>query len=382
MWGIALLSSCVGLLIVMMSFQLNKDLKQMVFESDDFFSQNYLTINKKVFALDSFKMKTNAFNQQEIEEVRSLDSVQGVGVFEASRFRAHAEVGGKMFPNYRTEIFFESIADEFLDIQSVEWYWDEKKPFLPLIIPADFIHLYNFGFAPSRGLPQMAPSLLSQIPFRLKLSGDKGDVHYLGKIVGFSDRINSILVPGDFMSWANENYGVKQDEAHFARLMVLTSNPPAPEFIEFLNDKNYQANEEKMKGSKFQSLSRALSGLSGIIGGVILFMALMIFLLNFQLLINRSYEKIERLIERGFMFWQIMKVYIVALVGCVFLIMFVSFPSLYFAKVMLGYEFHSYGLDLSKGVSVETLLVGICFCLLFLILNMANIALSIKRIGR
>ena len=99
MWGIALLSSCVGLLIVMMSFQLNKDLKQMVFESDDFFSQNYLTINKKVFALDSFKMKTNAFNQQEIEEVRSLDSVQGVGVFEASRFRAHAEVGGPMFPN-------------------------------------------------------------------------------------------------------------------------------------------------------------------------------------------------------------------------------------------------------------------------------------------
>lgn len=47
---------------------------------------------------------------------------------------------------------------------------------------------------------------------------------YKGNIVGFSNRLNTILVPQSFMKWANENFAPNA-EAQPARLIIEVSNP-------------------------------------------------------------------------------------------------------------------------------------------------------------
>ena len=47
---------------------------------------------------------------------------------------------------------------------------------------------------------------------------------YKGNIVGFSNRLNTILVPQSFMEWANKNFAPNA-EAQPARLIIEVSNP-------------------------------------------------------------------------------------------------------------------------------------------------------------
>lgn len=47
---------------------------------------------------------------------------------------------------------------------------------------------------------------------------------YKGNIVGFSNRLNTILVPQSFMKWANENFAPGA-EAQPSRLIIEVNNP-------------------------------------------------------------------------------------------------------------------------------------------------------------
>ena len=52
-----------------------------------------------------------------------------------------------------TDMFFESVPDEFVDIKLDKWHFDESTHTIPIIIPRNYLNLYNFGFAQSRSLP-------------------------------------------------------------------------------------------------------------------------------------------------------------------------------------------------------------------------------------
>ena len=63
-------------------------------------------------------------------------------------------------------------------------------------------------------------------------------MEFRGKIIGFSNRINSILVPYSFLSWANENYGFHSED-RISRLVIVTKDPTNPEIVSFLEKNGY-----------------------------------------------------------------------------------------------------------------------------------------------
>ena len=67
--------------------------------------------------------------------------------------------------------------------------------------PENYLSLYNFGFAQSQGLPVLSKGLIDKFTFGLRLSGNGKEATFSSRIVGFSAKINSILVPEDFLSW-------------------------------------------------------------------------------------------------------------------------------------------------------------------------------------
>ena len=71
-----------------------------------------------------------------------------------------------------TYLFFESIPDEFFDIKPDGWDFDPEAPVIPIVLSKDYLTLYNFGFAPTRGMPQLSEDIIKKVPLKIRLSGN------------------------------------------------------------------------------------------------------------------------------------------------------------------------------------------------------------------
>lgn len=105
-----------------------------------------------------------------------------------------------------SELFFESVPDEFVDVSLKDWKYDEGSREVPIILPRTYINMYNFGFAQSRSLPKISDGLIGMIDFRIYIHGNGHQDEYKGNVIGFSNRLNTILVPQKFMDWSNKYY--------------------------------------------------------------------------------------------------------------------------------------------------------------------------------
>ena len=75
-----------------------------------------------------------------------------------------------------------------------------------LSLPRNYLNLYNFGFAQSRSLPQLSEGVMGMVNLDIRITGVGRTENFKGKIVGFSNRLNTILVPETFMTWANNEF--------------------------------------------------------------------------------------------------------------------------------------------------------------------------------
>jgi hypothetical protein len=112
----------------------------------------------------------------------------------------------------KTDLFFESIPDEFLDFIPKDWNWNENSEVVPIMVPKFYLDLWNFGLAPSRvEYPALSTEAATGMPIELFI-GKNRETTLSGRFVAFSKRINSVLVPANFLKWANKKFG--QPEAN------------------------------------------------------------------------------------------------------------------------------------------------------------------------
>lgn len=87
-------------------------------------------------------------------------------------------------------------------------------------MPKVYLNLYNFGFAQSQNLPQISESGASLAKFNIHVYGQKKHQKFEARIVGFSERINTILAPKSFVDWGNKNFGEHENQ-NLAELLLL-----------------------------------------------------------------------------------------------------------------------------------------------------------------
>ena len=222
--------------------------------------------------------------------------IDDVGVFTANRFKVSAS---SSMVGFRTALFFEAVEEDFLDVPLDKFYWKEGKNDIPVIISRDYLALYNFGFAPSQGLPPITQNTITKVPVDVTISGRGRTKTFKGKIVGFSDRFNSVLVPQSFMDWANKNYGSTPSKT-ISRLILKTANPYSKELQTFLSGKNYEVSRGKLIGGQFEILLKLVLGLIAFIGLVLVFLSILLLLLQFELLITHANKDIALLLQLGY----------------------------------------------------------------------------------
>lgn len=337
----AILGCFVGFLLLLASIQLICDLRDLLYSKSEADAQ-YMVITKKVSLFNTLGTKAS-FKNNEVDALRSSSLINEVGEFTSNKFSVSASSN---LLGFHTDFFFESVPEKFLDIQPGKWSWTKGQREIPIILSKDYLALYNFGFAPSQGLPQFTVNTIKKVPIDITIEGNGKKVVLQGKIVGFSDRLNSILVPQNFMTWANQQYG-NPTRNKVSRLVVQTSNPYSKELKAFLDGKGYEISNGRIIGSKVINIAQtSILGL-GAIGLVVLILSLIIFLLNFNLIISRSQDDISLLAQLGYRQQQISDLLFKKLSGIYLTIFIVCLILLYFAHFSFTKWLSVQGFELS-----------------------------------
>ena len=290
------LANLIGLSIILCGVQLYSDVKPIVM-GESLVSNDYLVLSKRVTTDNMFARETNRFSPEEIDRLKAQPFVERLGEFRSSQFRVSAEVS--MF-NASTLMFFESVPDSFLDIKSDKWHFTPGDKTIPIIIPRAYLNLYNFGFSPSMAIPQLSEEFLGEIPLQVYITTRVPSVvRYEARVVGFSERINTILVPDSFLSWANKEYGYTA-MGGVSRVMVETSNPSDKAIGEYLAENGYHAEDNGSATSKMSYLQNiGLAVIVGI-GAIFSILSLCILTLSIYLLLQKNTTKLENLVLAGY----------------------------------------------------------------------------------
>lgn len=293
------ISNFVGLAIIVCSIQFYEDARGLWTAEDGFMQSDYLVINKKVSGANTWDGSVTVFNEEEVNDIRKQSWVRSVGEFSASDYRVWAQVGHGG-TGMSTMLFFESIPDEYVDVAVSDWGFHPGSDYVPIVISKDYLALYNFGFAGSAGLPQMSETLMSGIPLQLILSSDDGSksVKLNGRVVGYSNRLNTILVPQSFMEWSNDSLGTNEHLKKTSRVIVNVSSPGDIAIKDYLNDHNFEVAGDK-SGSSASFFLRLVIGIVLGIGCVITVLSFFILMLSMSLILEKNRDKIHQLLQLG-----------------------------------------------------------------------------------
>ncbi|MDE6258906.1 MAG: ABC transporter permease [Muribaculaceae bacterium] len=305
-----ILSNFIGLAIVLGGLIFYLDARSIWDSEDSFIRSDYLVINKKVTSENTLN-GASSFSENEVKEIMDQPWVRKAAPFTASAYRVKASLnqGGR---GMSTAMFFEAIPDDYVDVPKAQWSWSEGSDEVPLIISKDYLTLYNFGFASAAGLPQMSEGLMSGIPLSITLSDENGtrSITLHGRVAGYSNRLNTILVPQNFMDWSNR---ILNDSANnFNKMsagprpglrpsrMIIDVNSPGDVAInKFLESHDYEVAGDKTAASA-SFLLKLVVGIVLAIGGVITILSLFILMLSVSLLMEKNRDKLHSLLMLGY----------------------------------------------------------------------------------
>lgn len=292
------LANLCGMVIVLLGIQFYNDVLPIFTQSDSFLKKDYIVVSKKVSTLGSFLGRSNQFSNGDIEEVKEQPFTESVGPFTSSHFQVSAGLGIEGI-QMSTAMFFESVPDEFVDIETDKWRFTPGDGTIPIIIPRNYLNLYNFGFAQSRSLPQISEGLMGTISLDIRIAGKGKRDNYKGRIVGFSNRLNTILVPDAFMKWANTQYAEGKQKGP-SRLIIEVNNPTDERIARFFEDKGYETENDKLDNGKAAWFLKIIVGIVLSVGLLISILSLYILMLSIFLLLQKNTYKLENLLLIGY----------------------------------------------------------------------------------
>lgn len=380
----AIVGCLLGFCLLFISAQLFVDFKTMVSSQEQAIGSQFLVINKQVSVLNSIKLGKTTFSSEEIKNIESQPAVKRISAFTTNQFEAIASMN---FPNgesnvpMRTELFMESVGDDFLDVTPEDWNWQPNNNIIPLILPTDFINLYNFNFAPGRGLPQLSKGIIQMAEFDIEIHGAKGNASFKGKIAGFSNRISSVLVPQRFMDYANSHYGNLKYAKEAYRIIVEAKQNELPSIQKFIANEGYETNEELLKNGKIGSLLQAILGVLSLFGVIVMFVSISSFLLYVQLAITRSKYETETILKQGYPHSKIVFWYAKYIGIILFTILSITIGMAFWIKGMVNTYIENFGFEAPQSLNPIVMIGGIILIFAIWIIQFLEVRSQIYKLA-
>lgn len=322
-WQLAgfLVANLLGGLIMLLAFQAYRDFEQFMNNQGGNTTNNYVVISKPVSAINTlgnlFGMKAPSFSEHEIEELKAHPAVADVGMFTAATFNVSGHFSLASI-RVGTELFMESVPDRFIDVDfemlGIDWKADLGGGFLPVIVPRSYLNIYNFGFASTKGAPQLSDGVISSLPIEIRIRDKyRNIISYDARIVGFTDRLNTILVPDGFLQSANAAYSTKTEKRPSRLIVESSPSADSHQLLDYFSEQGYMI-EGNADTLKMKSFVYGLLIVVMLIGTIISLLAFLLLMISILLLIEKNKEKFINLHSLGYSIRQISMPYTVLVV--------------------------------------------------------------------
>ena len=288
-----------GMTIVLLGYQLYCDILPIFTANDSFLKADYLVVSKKIGMANALGQRHLGFSKDEIADLQAQPFVKGVGQFTSTAYKAEATMGVSGMKILNSELFFESVPDPFVDVSLDNWHYMPGDSLVPVILPRSYIAMYNFGFAQNHSLPKINEGLVGMIDLHIQVQGRGGQGYFRGKVIGFSSKLNTILVPQSFMTWSNSHFS-PDSEMPPSRLILDVTNPADQRIGTYLEDHNYELEDNNLDAEKTTYFLKLMVTLVMGVGVVISALSFYVLLLSIYLLVQKNTTKLQNLLLIGY----------------------------------------------------------------------------------
>ena len=370
-----------GMLIVLLGFQFYRDVLPVFTQGDSFMGAEYIIVSKKITAGNTLSGRSNSFTASDIDDIQGQDFARKVGKFTSTEYKVDARMGINGTPVLSSELFFESVPDNFVDVSLDKWQWKEGAPSVPIILPRSYIAMYNFGFAHNHSLPKISDGLVGMIDFKIFIHGNGRQDEYKGKVIGFSSRLNSILVPQSFMEWSNSTYA-PDSKSDPTRLIVEVANPADERIAQYIEDNGFDTENNNLDAEKTTYFLKLVVTLVMAIGGVISVLSFYILMLSIYLLVQKNASKLQNLLLIGYsptlvaMPYQLLTIGLNLVVLLIALVVLSLFRGYYMEVIETLFP------DIDEGNILPSVAVGLCLFALISVVNVIAVRRKVMSVWR
>ena len=288
-----------GMTIVLLGYQLYCDILPIFTANDSFLKADYLVVSKKIGMANALGQQHSGFSKDEIADLQAQPFVKGVGQFTSTAYKAEATMGVSGMKILNSELFFESVPDPFVDVSLDNWHYTPGDSLVPVILPRSYIAMYNFGFAQNHSLPKINEGLVGMIDLHIQVQSKGGQGYFRGKVIGFSSKLNTILVPQSFMAWSNNHFS-PDSELPPSRLILDVTNPADQRIGTYLEEHNYELEDNNLDAEKTTYFLKLMVTLVMGVGVVISALSFYVLLLSIYLLVQKNTTKLQNLLLIGY----------------------------------------------------------------------------------
>lgn len=370
-----------GMLIVLFGFQFYKDVLPVFTQEDSFMKADYLIMSKKIGMGSTISGRSNTFTGSEIDDVSSQKFVKKLGKFTSTEYKVDASMGVNGVNILNSELFFESVPDAFVDVPLAQWKYVPGEKEVPIILPRTYINMYNFGFAQSHSLPKISDGLMGMIDFNIFIQAGGKKEQFKGKVIGFSSRLNTILVPQTFMDWSNREFA-PDDHSDSTRLIVEVGNPADESITSYLDKNGYEVETDKLDAEKTTYFLRMMVSMVMIIGLVISMLSFYILMLSIYLLVQKNSAKLENLLLIGYSPNNVSKPYQVLTIMLNVIVLVIAWVILYFVRGYYMDFIETLFPDVEEGTMLPAVGLGLLLFLIVSVLNIYAIRRKVMRIWK
>lgn len=264
----------------------------------DILGPNTIIVQKKVSNSSSLNLTKTDFSDKEIEKIKNEPFITDVKPVISNNFDVSFETADPMVPRFRTDVFIQTVDPKFLDVKSTKWHWKEGDPFVPIIMPRDFLVMLN-TFMSSSGIPQISDDLAMDVKFKFTLKDDINKEWVDARIIGFTNEVSSILVPESFMEYGNSKY-TSGAEKKITQIMISGKESEFGLVEELLKKRGLESKNSQMVVGRLKSVIGTLFLVVLGISVIAVFVSGLVLIQYMQLLMSHNAYEVRTLLRIGF----------------------------------------------------------------------------------
>jgi len=372
-------ANLVGMIIVLAGYQFYNDVLPIFTSGDSFMKPNYIMVTKHIGMGNTLSGRSNNFSEKDINDLKSQSFTEKLGCFSTTNYKISVSLAVGNTPLANAEMFFESVPDEFIDINMSDWKYEDGQETVPIILPRTYINMYNFSIAQQRSLPQISESLMSSIIVNIYAHGNGKQQTFKGKVVAFSSTLNAVLVPQAFVDWSNKMFA-PDEENRSTRLLMQVNNPADEKITTYFEQNGLEMESDRLNAEKTTYFLRLIVMLVMVIGLIISTLSFYILMLSIYLLVQKNTEKLQNLLLIGYRRARVALPYQLLTIGLNIIVLAVAIIAVYVIRDYYMTTINALYPGISHATMLHTLKLGfILFCIVTL-LNAVIIRRKINKI--